>query len=120
MTGIDERYFEDAITSDRVFNRGETTILRAYMASKENGYQYLVAQESFWDCKPDEIYGAMGDAGVDRFVLADKSTALMAMIHMFTHGGYRMATPVEISQEKKERYNPEYDKPIQGLLFEKF
>ena len=124
MKGINVNVFEKAIADSKKgdavkLNWSESYIMRAYMNSKENGYEPLVVREGPWDCDSNEVAAALQSFGVDSFVLSDHSTALLNMIHMFVGCGYRLAGTIEISQEHKARYNPEWDKPLKGIIFER-
>jgi hypothetical protein len=122
MKNINERTFEEIVGEIRGRNykpnRSEHCILRAYEISKECGYEWLVITEGPWDCEDEEIHTALADLGVDSFVLADHSTALLNMIHVL-YGAYEINGLAEISQEGKPYYRPDWDKPLKGLMFAK-
>jgi len=116
-------YFEDLLEAEESgngkYNWSQRYFARAYRDSKELGHSLLVVNEGPWDCEPAEIEQVLCDAKIDRFVITDRSTALMEMLHTFNSFGYRVAGTVEISQENKKFYNPDFDKPLQGLLIER-
>jgi len=123
MKGINvsafERLLERSNSGRQKPNESECYIARAYSDSVQNGYEEMVMTDAPWCCQEQEVADAMTSLGVDRFVLADHSTSLLKMIHMFVGFGYELAGIIEVSQEHKKFYRPEWDKPIKGLIFER-
>jgi len=122
MKGIDVNKFEELLQKKEV-SRSENLLGCAYRNCKNFGYDGLVINEGYSigmsDCDIVELDRAMTELGVSEFVLADESTALMRMIHAFTKVGYSFTNVTTVSQEGKPFYNPEYDQPKKGLLFER-
>ena len=98
------------------FSDGACKAYRSYATSQYNLASDFEISDLPWEKDYDDFVGTLKAAGIQTFVVTDKSTALMDGIHELTSRGCKLIGPVTItrkedffgSYQEKERFGLEF------------
>lgn len=101
---MNKQKFEDKITELKAtekqdVNHGEIIVIRAYMTTNESmESDILVLDRGMFPKEMPEVIQALHDYGVNEFIFANSSTALMQNLHDFMEAGFKVEGPAEYKQ----------------------
>ena len=90
---------------------GQRLVLREYLQSKKNGWEYLTIIGICWERDYLEIIQTLINAGIKTFILADTSTGLMSTLHAFLNAGFQVKGAKVLTKKPAGAW----DTPIMGL-----
>lgn len=93
-------WYEEEKKHPYPFSDGACKAYRAYTTSQNNQASTFEVSDLPWEKDYDDFVGTLRAAGIQTFVVTDKSTALMDGIHELTSRGCKLIGPVAITRKE--------------------
>ena len=92
-------WYEEEKKHPYPFSDGACKAYRAYATSQNNQASAFEVSDLPWEKDYDDFVGTLKAAGIQTFVVTDKSTALMDGIHELTSRGCKLIGPAAITRK---------------------